>query len=138
MDAAGNLYGTTLYGGDYPSGGVAYQMTPGSGGWTYQTIYSFLNGDGGPEDKLMMDAAGNLYGTAFTAGAFGWGSVFKLTPSLGGWTMTSLHDFCANDFPCPDGARPMSNVVMDAAGNLYGTTTLGGAFGDGVVWQITP
>jgi len=138
LDASGNLYGTTLYGGDFLPGGVAYQLTPSSGGWNYQTIYSFLNGDGGPEDKLMMDADGNLYGTAFTAGAFGWGSVFKLTHSVGGWTMTALHDFCASDFPCPDGARPMSNVVMDAHGNLYGTTTLGGAFGNGVVWQITP
>ena len=136
LDAAGNLFGTTLYGGTFPPGGIAFQLTPGGGGWTYQTIYSFLNGDGGPEDKLMMDGAGNLYGTAFSAGAFDWGSVFKLTPSPGGWTMTALHDFCPDNFPCADGARPMSNVVMDAQGNLYGTTTQGGAFGNGVVWQI--
>ncbi len=138
MDAAGNLYGTTLYGGSFLPGGVVYELSAGGGGWTYHTIYSFLNGDGGPEDKLMMDSAGNLYGTAFSAGEFGWGSVFKLTPSLGGWTMTSLHDFCADDSPCPDGMRPMSNVVMDTEGNLYGTTTGGGANGFGVVWKIAP
>jgi uncharacterized repeat protein (TIGR03803 family) len=138
MDASGNLYGTTLYGGTFPAGGTAFELTPGGGGWSYQTIHSFQNGDGGPEDKLMMDATGNLYGTAFSAGAFGWGSVFKLTPSIGGWTMTTLHDFCADDFPCRDGARPMSNVVMDAQGSLYGTTTGGGAYAFGVVWKITP
>ena len=138
MDSAGNLFGTTLYGGTFLAGGVVYELSPAGGGWSYQTIYNFLNGDGGPEDKLTMDAAGNLYGTAFSAGAFGWGSVFKLTPSAGGWTYTSLHDFCADDFPCTDGARPVSTVTITPNGNLYGTTSTGGANGQGVIWEITP
>lgn len=66
--------------------------------------------------------------------AFQKGSVFKLTPSNGSWTYTSLHDFTGGT----DGANPTSNVVFDASGNLYGTAYGGGGYGDGVVWEITP
>jgi uncharacterized repeat protein (TIGR03803 family) len=138
MDSAGHLFGTTLYGGITIGGGAVFEMSPGGGGWAYQNIYGFLDGDGGPVDKLYMDAAGNLYGTALSAGAFGLGSVFKLTPTVGGWEYTSLYDFCPGGFPCVDGYFPMSNVVIDAAGNLYGTASRGGAGGFGVVWKITP
>ena len=61
------------------------------------------------------------------------GNVFKLTPSGGGWTYSSLHDFTGGS----DGAYPYSNVTFDAAGNLYGTAS-GGGRGVGVVWEITP
>ena len=81
-----------------------------------------------------MDGAGNLYGTTFCDGAKGAGSVFKLTPSGGSWTYTSLHDFTGGS----DGANPISNVVFDANGSLYGTALNGGAHGVGVVWEITP
>jgi uncharacterized repeat protein (TIGR03803 family) len=81
-----------------------------------------------------MDAAGNLYGTTYWDGAYASGAVFKLTPSNGGWTYTSLHDFTGGS----DGADPISNVVFDANGNLYGTTSYGGAYNYGVVWEITP
>ncbi len=134
IDSAGNLFGTTLYGGSFPAGGTAFKITPSGGGWTHQTIHSFTDGDGGPVDKLVMDADGNLYGTAFSAGAFGWGSVFKLTPSAGGWTYTALYDFTGGT----DGARPMSAVVFGANGKLYGTASSGGANNYGVVWEITP
>ena len=79
--------------------------------------------------------AGNLYGTTYYVGAYGQGSVFKLTPSNGGWTYTSLHDFTGGG----DGGTPSSGVTIDANGNLYGTA-LGGAQGvyAGVVWEITP
>jgi hypothetical protein len=81
-----------------------------------------------------MDSAGNLYGTVYTDGAFGWGSVFKLTPSPGAWTYASLHDFSGGS----DGADPLGNLTSDSNGNLYGTTKFGGTDYDGVVWEITP
>jgi len=81
-----------------------------------------------------MDSAGNLYGTTYGEGAYGVGSVFKLTPSNGGWTYTSLHDFTGGN----DGGTLYGGVTLDANGNLYGTTNQGGAYGAGVVWEITP
>jgi uncharacterized repeat protein (TIGR03803 family) len=81
-----------------------------------------------------MDTAGNLYGTTNSSGAYLQGNVFKLAPSGGGWTFTSLHDFTGGN----DGGNPWGNVILDANGNLYGTASSGGAYGAGVVWEITP
>jgi uncharacterized repeat protein (TIGR03803 family) len=83
-----------------------------------------------------MDSAGNLYGTTGCSGAYTAGTVFKLTPSDGSWTYTSLHDFTGGS----DGASPWSNVVFDPNGNLYGTASGGGDLicGCGVVWEIAP
>ena len=141
IDPLGNLYGTTLYGGGGCGGdgcGTVFDLTPvNGGGWNFNTIYTFFQGVGsrwGPGDTLAMDAAGNLYGTTYADGAYLSGAVFKLTPSNGGWTYTSLHDFTGGS----DGFGPVSNVVFDANGNLYGTTHAGGAYGWGVVWEITP
>ena len=104
-------------------------------------LYSFPAdggpGNGGPLGSLAMDADSSLYGTTVADGAYLYGSVFKLTHSNSGWTYTSLHDFttCGSD---GDGCDPVSNVVFDASGNLYGTASGGGAYGWGVVWEITP
>ncbi|MGB8768034.1 MAG: choice-of-anchor tandem repeat GloVer-containing protein [Candidatus Korobacteraceae bacterium] len=87
----------------------------------------------GPRAGVTMDAVGNLYGTTDQDGAYGAGSVFKLTPGADGWVYTSLHDFTRSD-----GAAPFAGVSLDGAGNLYGTTTSGGEYGWGVVWEITP
>ena len=95
-------------------------------------LYSFTDG-GASRGALSFDAAGNLYGTLFAAGAQGMGSVFKLAPGTSGWTYTSLHDFSG-----VDGSHPYGKVTFDAHGNLYGTGAYGGAYGDGVVWEITP
>ena len=101
---------------------------PANGSLIFNIIYNFSAAPGndgpfvGPEDKLVMDAAGNLYGTTFSDGAYDAGSVFKLTPSSDGWTYTSLHDFTGDT----DGLWPVSSLVFDANGNLYGTTTAGG------------
>ena len=81
-----------------------------------------------------MDGAGNLYGTTVGAGAYGYGSVFKLSPSNDGWTYTSLHDFTGGI----DGAYPYGSVILDANGNVYGTASGGGAYGRGVAFEITP
>jgi hypothetical protein len=83
---------------------------------------------------LTFDAAGNLYGTTFWQGAYGAGSVFKMTRSGANWTFTSLHDFNGGS----DGGNPESNVTFDANGNLYGTASADGLYAKGTVWEITP
>lgn len=142
LDSSGNLYGTTSLGGG-GGGGTVFELTPFNGNWSFNTLYAFPGcGQCGPSDKLSMDSAGSLYGTTIQDGAYGLGSVFKLTPSNDGWNYTSLHDFCAGGYPCSDGSRPVSNLVFDAMGNLYGTTKNGGSLectdGCGVVFKITP
>ncbi len=142
IDASGNLYGTTSAAGQGQNGTV-FELTPSNGGWNFNLLYSFSgrNIGAGPMAPLTQDAAGNLYGTTYGAGAFGYGNVFKLTHTNGSWTYTSLHDFDGSD-----GRWPESKVVIDAQGNLYGTTTFGGLQNPacsvggecGVVWEITP
>jgi len=137
VDSSGNLYGTTASGGHYyHGGGTVFQLTPRSdGGWTFTTLYR-LSGERncGPKDRLFMDASGNLYGTTYCDGDEAIGSVFKLTPSDGNWTYTSLHDFTGGS----DGLYPRSGVILDAKGDLYGTASGGGTYNYGLVWQITP
>lgn len=106
-----------------------------------RVLYAFQGGnDGaGPTSSLVFDASGNLYGTTEHGGAVGAGTVFELTPTSGGWSEAVLYSFQAGG----DGIYPNSNLVIDAAGNLYGTTLLGGAGdcngnGCGVVFQLTP
>ncbi len=140
FDRSGNLYGTTMYGGAQFSGTV-YELMPALGSWTFHLLYSFAgSGSEGPLASLILDSAGNLYGTTYADGAYGQGAVFKLTHSGGGWTHTSLHDFTGGS----DGAGPLGQLIFDANGNLYGTTGLGGISGScspagcGVVFEITP
>jgi uncharacterized repeat protein (TIGR03803 family) len=138
LDNLGNLYGSTLSGGSR-QGGMVFELTNGS--WTFSELYSF---DGpsypfsGPDGNLFMDNRGNLYGVTEKeggagCGGYGCGTVFKLTPGAGGWTYTLLHSF--SDY---DGSYPSGNLVFDVNGNLYGTTEYGGAYGRGVVFEITP
>jgi uncharacterized repeat protein (TIGR03803 family) len=132
VSASGNVYGTTPTGGTY-GGGTVFELRSLNGTWVYTVLYNF-SGAKGPEASLSIDADGNLYGTSYNGGTYGWGSVFKLTPSGGGWIYTSLHDFTAGN----DGSRPVSDVIFDVQGNLYGTAELNGAYGRGIVWEITP
>jgi len=137
FDQSGNLYGSSADG--MSNGGVIFEMTPQlSGSWTFNVLFGFVYpGDydcPGPWSSLTADAVGNLYGTAIFDGSYQNGSVFKLTPSNGGWTYTDLHDFTGQS----DGGMPVGGVVLDAQGNLYGTTSAGGSLNLGVVFEITP
>jgi len=126
-DAKGNLYGTAS-GGGAASSGVVFKIDP-TGKET--VLYTFTGGaDGGlPFSALICDPAGNLYGTTEIGGASGAGVVFRIDPS---GTETVLYSFTGGD----DGGYPLSGVIRDAAGNLYGTTTGGGAASSGVVYEV--
>jgi uncharacterized repeat protein (TIGR03803 family) len=136
-DGSGNLYGTTAGGGSNGYGGTVFRLTQSGGNWVLNTIFSFpsckLCGEG-PWAALTIDQAGNLYGTTYENGAYGYGNVFKLSPAQGGWVYTSLHDFTGSR----DGGYPYSTVIFDGDGNLYGTASTYGSDGWGLVWQITP
>jgi uncharacterized repeat protein (TIGR03803 family) len=143
FDTAGNLYGTTAYGSG-PSCikgcGVVFKLTGNSGGtWTETVLYSFTGATDGayPNGGLAFGASGNLYGTAFSGGANNGGAVFELAPNSDGtWTQRVIHSFAGRS-KAADGSLPGAGVAFDASGNLYGTTTYGGA-GLGVVFKLTP
>jgi uncharacterized repeat protein (TIGR03803 family) len=129
-DKAGNFYGTTYEGGAFGDGTV-FKLDPNG---SESVLHSFTYGtDGGnPSSGLVIDSTGNLYGTASQAGALGWGTIFKLDASN---VFTILHSFAG---PPTDGGDPIGNLIMDSAGNLYGTTYRGGAFGagNGTVFEL--
>lgn len=127
MDKAGNLYGTTLFGGMYNSGTV-FRLAP-DGTKTVLSHFANLVGDG-PHGGVIEDKAGNLYGTTFDGGGYGFGTVFKITPE---GSTTALYTFTGSD-----GRYPESRLVMDNAGNLYGTTSEGGAGNSGAIFEIAP
>ena len=144
FDAAGNLYGTTKFGGHYRCTygcGTVFKLTPnGDGSWVESVLHLFNGSDGRyPVGGLTFDAAGNLYGTTLYGGGSacchqGRGTVFKLTPNGdGSWTQSVLHRFI--DRP---GAWPNADLVPDQTGNLYGTTVGDGKTTFGSVFEITP
>lgn len=141
FDRAGNIYGTTVYGGMGQcyglSCGVVYELTPSRSGWTESVLYSFSGASDGalPYNGVISDKAGNLYGTTAGGGTSNCGVVFQLTYSAGsGWTEYVLHSFqCGND-----GSFPYAGLIFDSLGNLYGATTSGGTGNSGTVFELTP
>lgn len=139
-DAAGNLYGTSFYGGQYDQGTV-YELSPAAQGYKGTVLHSF-NPDGidgfGPMSGVIMDKAGNLYGSTEFGGSgncsvgFGCGTVFKLTHTSKGWHEAILHDFQGSD-----GWQSYGSLTMDSDGNLYGTTANGGAYKQGTVYKLS-
>jgi uncharacterized repeat protein (TIGR03803 family) len=186
VDNAGNLYGTTIYGGQFGKGQV-FKLQPNGSGWTEQVIaslgapgtggyttcglirdsagnlYGALTGDGanasvfklspsagdwqlsvlytwnlsnhalGPNGNLVLDTNGNLYGTTYSLGTFGYGNIFKLTPNGNSWTYLDLYDFQNNG----DGSYPTGDLSIDHDGNIYGTASADQG-GLGTVWKLTP
>jgi uncharacterized repeat protein (TIGR03803 family) len=127
MDSVGNLYGTTSFGGASNAGTVFKVDTSNA----ETVLYSFTGGADGAYPlygSLVIDSAGNLYGTTERGGSLDLGTVFKLDSS---GTETVLHSFNG-----PEGGFPTSGVIMDNNGNFYGTAAIGGAHGDGTVFAV--
>jgi uncharacterized repeat protein (TIGR03803 family) len=131
IDAAGNLYGTTERGGPTDDGTVFKLVA--SKGYAISTLATF-NQDNGqqPRTRLAMDGAGNIFGTTPRGGANGLGTVFKLDAAHG-YTLSTLFNFSG-----PDGFWPEAGLTIDAAGNLFGTTTAGGDHREGTVFELSP
>jgi uncharacterized repeat protein (TIGR03803 family) len=146
-DASGTLYGTDAYGGGGKKAccGAVYKLVPDGASSQYSLLYDFCHvsdcKDGAnPQSELMLDSAGTLYGTTETGGGGnfdinhqGGGTVF----ALNGESLQVLHAFCAKP-DCLDGEYPLGGVVMDSQGNLFGTTSQGGKYGEGVVFELSP
>ena len=142
-DSAGNLYGTTEFGGNHfcpgDTCGVVFKLAPkGDGTWTESVLYAFTGSPDGtaPEAGLIIDQTGNLYGTTAFGGNYscgglglGCGTVFKIDQT---GIFTVLHTFSGGT----DGASPYAGVIRDTAGNLYGTTYLGGGLNAGTVFKL--
>jgi uncharacterized repeat protein (TIGR03803 family) len=133
--ANGSMYGTTYAGGS-KGDGVVFKITASG---TFTALHSFCSqtacADGqNPFAGLVQGIDGNLYGTTLAGGAHGDGTIFKITP---GGTLTTLHSFCSQS-GCTDGEFPQTGLIQAIDGNFYGTTILGGAYGNGTIFKITP
>jgi len=134
-DKNANLFGTTSQGGvGSASAGTVFKLAPPGtvgGAWTETVLHTFTGGADGahPYAGVILDTAGNLYGTTNAGGAFNYGTVFKLDAA---GNETVLYSFTGS----LDGAYPYAGVVRDSAGNLYGTTNAGGAFSHGTVYKV--
>jgi uncharacterized repeat protein (TIGR03803 family) len=149
----GNLFGTTYWDGTIHGGrggyGVVFELTPNSGGWSETVLYSFTAHPDGrsPQDGVIFDNAGNIYGTTFYGGwrycnppVLGCGTIYKLTPSAGTWQESVVYRF--NGKGVRDGAYPTGTLTQDLSGHIYGATERGGSgcepVGCGVVYEFTP
>ena len=137
MDASGNLYGTTAYGGIRNQGTVFELIPNGNGGWNAKVLHSFGHGTDGiyPNGDLTWDAAGNLYGTTNQGGTQGYGTAFNMTPNQGNsWSEQVLYNFGQGT----DGQYPAGGLVWDADGNLFSMTIGGGIHDDGTAFELSP
>lgn len=135
-DHQGNIYGTTVWGGDYGLGAV-YELQPAGNGWTESVLYSFSGQPGGqyPLNGLIFDSNNNLYSTTQNGGLLDFGTVFKLSYSAGvGWMETVIYNFQNGN----DGKSPIAGLTMDSSGNIYGATSDGGSGGGGTLFEMTP
>ena len=136
FDGSGNLYGTTVNGGSF-GGGTAFELSPQNGRCCRESpVYSFGNDNDGrnPQAGLVFDSAGNLYGTTANGGLHSGGTIFQLSPQNG----RCCREAPVYDFAGPDGKNPYGGVILDNAGNLYGTTVNGGANAAGTAFEVSP
>jgi uncharacterized repeat protein (TIGR03803 family) len=133
VDAKGNLYGTTSFGGANGVGAV-YKLSHSGSGWKETILYSFQGLDDGqnPVGGVILDKAGHIYGGTFDGGANGGGTVYELSHSGKAWKLTVLYSFTGGY------GGPYNKLTFDAKGSLYGTTNAEGADGLGSVFKLTP
>jgi uncharacterized repeat protein (TIGR03803 family) len=133
FDQQGNIYGTTSSGGNGYLYGVVWKLTPS---YTESVIHTFSGPDGTyPYGGVLIDSQGNLFGTTTKGGANNFGTAYELTYDARlGWIQTVLYSFQNGG----DGQGPFGGLIMDAIGNLYGTTWGGGSGGGGVVYELSP
>lgn len=141
-DSSGNFFGVTGEGGT-EGAGIAFELSPnGNGGYNEIILHQFTvccSNDGwSPTDRLLLDAAGNLYGTTSEGGSHSEGTVYEISPQVGGgWSETVLYSFGTSG--TNDGRNPTAGLIMDASGNLYGTTSAGGTnVYPGTVFELSP
>jgi uncharacterized repeat protein (TIGR03803 family) len=146
MDWRGDIFGVTYGRGDRP--GLVFELHRGQTSWQEIVLHRFCRiancADGRAPNALVMDATGNLFGTAYGGGANGQGLIFQITPNGVSSAYSVLYNFCSQNY-CYDGASPSSSLILDASGNLFGTTYYGGMgqldrdeIGGGTVFRITP
>ncbi len=144
LDAAGNVYGTAVVGGSYAGCpedgcGVVWRLTPGPRVWTHDVIHTFQGGEAdgyGPGGPVSFDEQGNLYGLTPGGGAFGIGTIFKLAPTPSGpWDHEVIHHFTGGE---DGGGASKARLLVDTDGSLLGVATVGGAFGVGTVFRVSP
>ena len=131
----GSLYGTTSSGGTNFHGGIVFKITTSGKLIVLHNFCTTDCSDGSYPSALTVGPNGNFYGTTFTEGKYGVGTVFEVTPS---GNFTTLYSFCASKIPCPDGSNPTGPLVRASNGNFYGVTMMGGPFNYGVAFEITP
>lgn len=139
LDKAGNLYGTTIYGGAKNLGTV-YRLSPitkgkKKGQWKETILHSFHGKDGSSPGAITFDAAGNIYTPTTYGGNSNNGTVYELMPQVGkAWYKGKV----LWRFNGTDGQYPCGNLILDNAGNFYSTTARGGPYNAGVVFELTP
>jgi uncharacterized repeat protein (TIGR03803 family) len=139
FDTSGDLFGVTPYGGANDDGAV-YELTPNGPVWKESLLYSFTGSSDGEYptgDKLAIDTNGDLFGTTEEEGGNDEGTIFELLNSAGSYSFLTLYSFCSLT-NCTDGEEPNGGVILDASGNLYGTTLYGGIGDAGVAYMFTP
>ncbi len=148
FDSAGNIYGTTQSGGlrtgsdcSYTGCGTVFKLTKNSDGqWTESILYQFTGNTDGerPSGGVVLDASSNIYGGT-SHGDNGDGNLYQLIPNgHGGYTENTIITYNGRNGTEPNVAMQGSNFLVDASGNLWGTTYMGGATGNGTIFKLVP